>query len=168
MPLINCPECDEKISDKAATCPNCGYPIQPNAGIGFWRGYEWRSEAELFGLPFVHIAFGRDRRTGKILVAKGIIAIGQFGFGLITIAQFGVGLLFGLGQFMFGFVTIAHFALGIYFGLGQFATGITAIGQFALGYYVRAQLGFGKHIWSSMIKDPMAIEYFRSLWRLGQ
>ena len=27
MALINCPECGKQISDKAATCPNCGYPI---------------------------------------------------------------------------------------------------------------------------------------------
>lgn len=28
MALINCPECSHNISDKAFTCPNCGYPIQ--------------------------------------------------------------------------------------------------------------------------------------------
>ncbi|SHO50614.1 zinc-ribbon domain-containing protein [Anaerocolumna xylanovorans] len=27
MALINCPECNKEISDKAASCPNCGYPI---------------------------------------------------------------------------------------------------------------------------------------------
>ena len=27
MPLINCPECNKEISNKAASCPNCGYPI---------------------------------------------------------------------------------------------------------------------------------------------
>lgn len=27
MSLINCPECGKEISDKATTCPNCGYPI---------------------------------------------------------------------------------------------------------------------------------------------
>ena len=28
MALINCPECDKQISDKAKTCPNCGFPIE--------------------------------------------------------------------------------------------------------------------------------------------
>lgn len=28
MALINCPECSHSVSDKAFTCPNCGYPIQ--------------------------------------------------------------------------------------------------------------------------------------------
>ncbi len=27
MALINCPECGTEISDKAKSCPNCGYPI---------------------------------------------------------------------------------------------------------------------------------------------
>lgn len=27
MAMINCPECGKEISDKAATCPNCGCPI---------------------------------------------------------------------------------------------------------------------------------------------
>ena len=29
MALINCPECGKQISDKAPTCPDCGYPINP-------------------------------------------------------------------------------------------------------------------------------------------
>ena len=28
MALINCPECDRKVSDSADTCPNCGYNIK--------------------------------------------------------------------------------------------------------------------------------------------
>ena len=27
MPLINCPECGTEVSDKAAACPACAYPI---------------------------------------------------------------------------------------------------------------------------------------------
>ncbi len=32
MALINCPECNKEISDKAISCPHCGYPIdiKPN------------------------------------------------------------------------------------------------------------------------------------------
>lgn len=28
---IECPECELQISDKARTCPHCGYPLQPDA-----------------------------------------------------------------------------------------------------------------------------------------
>ena len=31
MPLVECPDCQKRVSDRAPTCPNCGYPI---AGIG--------------------------------------------------------------------------------------------------------------------------------------
>ncbi len=27
MALINCPECNKEISDKAVSCPNCGFPV---------------------------------------------------------------------------------------------------------------------------------------------
>jgi len=27
MALINCPECKQEISDKAISCPNCGFPL---------------------------------------------------------------------------------------------------------------------------------------------
>ncbi len=26
--LIACPECAKQVSDKAAACPNCGYPVE--------------------------------------------------------------------------------------------------------------------------------------------
>jgi hypothetical protein len=29
MALINCDECGKEVSDKAASCPNCGAPIAP-------------------------------------------------------------------------------------------------------------------------------------------
>lgn len=33
MALINCPECGKEISDKAASCPNCGCPIEKTANV---------------------------------------------------------------------------------------------------------------------------------------
>lgn len=30
MPLINCPECEKEVSNKAISCPNCGSPISPS------------------------------------------------------------------------------------------------------------------------------------------
>jgi len=169
MALINCPECGAEISEKAMSCPKCGHPMKAMddlTGIKryLWRGFEWKSKTEILGWPLIHIAVGRNKETGKLLVAKGIIAIGQFGIGLITIAQFGIGILFGFGQFVGGLLAVGQFALGVYFGLGQFATGIIAIGQFAFGRYVLAQLGYGEHVWSTRVRDPQAIGYFKNLW----
>ncbi len=162
MALILCPECKKEVSTEAGTCPHCGYPLKPMV-TGFRRrfGFQWKSHAEVFGWPLIHVAIGRDPTTGKLFVAKGVIAIGQFGFGLITIAQFGVGFLFGFGQFVTGTFAIGQFALALLFGLGQFATGTTAIGQVAYGKYVLAQTGFGEFVWSSKIRDARAIEHFK-------
>jgi hypothetical protein len=30
MALINCPECVKEISNKAASCPFCGFPVEDN------------------------------------------------------------------------------------------------------------------------------------------
>jgi hypothetical protein len=31
MPLIQCPECNHSVSDKAVACPNCGFPLEPES-----------------------------------------------------------------------------------------------------------------------------------------
>ena len=38
MALINCPECGKEVSDKAGTCPNCGYPLKKNKGTPSFTG----------------------------------------------------------------------------------------------------------------------------------
>ncbi len=177
-----CPGCGFEVKRRDRVCPRCGVQIEEafekgeSRLAGFFEnrakterrlawGYEYKSEAEIFGWPVIHVAFGKDAETGKIIVAKGIIAIGQFGVGLFTIAQIGLGLIFGLGQCVAGIVAVGQFALGIYFGLGQFATGLTAIGQFALGRYVLSQMGLGEYVWSTKRRDPEAVEHFTNLWQ---
>lgn len=42
--LLNCPECQLQVSDKATTCPHCGYPLQ---SVYTERKPEWlKSEIE--------------------------------------------------------------------------------------------------------------------------
>ena len=144
MVLIQCEECGAEMSDKAFMCPKCGLPAKdykmpPFVGY-YWLGYEWKSQAEILGIPLVHVAIGWNRKTGRLHLAKGIIAIGQFGIGLVTIAQFGIGFLLAMGQFVGGTYAIGQFALGLVFGLGQFATGAKAIGQFTYGRNILSQL----------------------------
>lgn len=161
MPLTQCRECQKEISSEARNCPHCGAPFPARKR---WKGsgFEWKSKQTFYGYPLIHVAFGRDAQN-RIRVAKGIIAVGQFGIGLITFAQFGVGVLFGLGQFILGLTGVAQFAITGLFGIGQFATGYIAIGQLALGYYALAQVGYAKFIWSPDVKDPEAVEVFRQL-----
>jgi hypothetical protein len=156
MALIKCQECNELVSDQAFMCPKCGHPKKTIPVAGFFHfGYQWKSKTEFAGIPLVHIAFGFDKKTGKLLVAKGIIAIGQFAMGIITVAQFGIGVLFGLGQFITG-----------YFAVGQFALGYIVVAQLGIGAYVLCQAGLGKYIWSVARKDQIAIEFFKNFGRL--
>jgi len=170
----NCPSCGALRRRDDRFCPWCGRefvlespPPPPTGGVPArrYRGFQWRTEAEILGWPVIHVAFGKDSVTGKVLVARGWIAIGQFGVGLITVAQVGVGALFGFGQCVVGFVCVGQFALGALFGLGQFATGQTAIGQIALGEYILAQIGWGKYMWTMKVKDPEAMAHFTALWQ---
>jgi hypothetical protein len=161
MSLTLCRECKKEVSPNAAMCPSCGAPKPADPEWNGW-GFDWKSQATFYGWPLVHISVGKDK-NGKLRVAKGWIAIGQFGIGAVTIAQFGIGVIFGLGQFMLGIVAVAQFAVALLFGLGQFATGYIAIGQIAVGYYALCQAGFATHLWSQKFKDPEAVRFFKQL-----
>lgn len=116
-----CRECKHEVSELAMACPNCGAPFPAREKWDGW-GFEYKSGLAIFGLPLVHISFKyRPNRTP--VVAKGILAIGQFACGLVTISQFGIGVV-SVSQF-----TVAGFALA----------------QFALGYSITAQMGLYVH-----------------------
>ena len=84
--------------------------------------FEFRSKQEINGWPLIHINFGTHPETGRPLVAKGIVAIGNIAFGVVSI-----------GAAAFGVVSLAGFGLGIV-SLGGFVIGIVALGAVALGY----------------------------------
>ena len=121
-----CRECQHEISEQATACPSCGapFPAKPK-----WDGYgfEYKSEANFFGLPVLHISF--KYRPNRVPVpAKGVIAIGQFACGFVTISQFGVGLVsisqftiaaYALAQFAFAYSLIAQLGVYIHEGHGQ-------------------------------------------------
>jgi len=113
-----CRECRHEISEQAMVCPHCGAPYPAKEKWDGW-GFEYKSNLTFLGLPFVHISF-KYRPNRVPVVAKGIIAIGQFACGVFTISQFGIGV-FSLSQF-----TIAAYALA------QFAAAYSLIAQFGL------------------------------------
>ncbi len=128
--MKQCRECRHDVSEQALACPHCGAPYPAREKWDGW-GFEYKSKAMMFGLPLVHISF-RYRSNRTPVVAKGIIAIGQFGLGIINISQFGIGL-FSISQF-----TIAGYALA------QFAVAYSLIAQFGLYLY----RGHGQLVWS--------------------
>lgn len=158
MVLVACRECQHDVSNVARACPQCGAPF-PARSIWNGTGTDWKTQTTICGYPLIHIAFGRDAR-GKLRVAKGVIAIGQFAIGLITIAQFGIGILFGFGQFLLAATAVAQLALTPVLGIGQFATGYIALGQVALGYYALGQVAYGVYAWGVNHPNPEALAFF--------
>ncbi len=161
MSMYPCRVCTQMVSVEAEFCPHCGAK-KPANHLYNGTGIDYKSDIELFGYPLIHIAFGKDRE-GHLRVAKGIIAIGQFGIGLITFAQFGIGILFGFGQLIIGLTAIAQVAITLLFGVGQVATGYIAVGQIVVGYYGLAQTGLAKYIWTAKYKDLEAVMFFNRL-----
>jgi hypothetical protein len=84
--------------------------------------FEFRSKEEINGWPLIHINIGSNPETGRPLVAKGVVAIGNIAFGVVSI-----------GAAAFGVVTLAGFGLGVV-SLASLAIGIVALGAVALGY----------------------------------
>ena len=156
--MVACRECGSEVSQTARTCPQCKAPF-PGRPQWHGTGYEWKSQTTIWGYPLVHVAYGRDAR-GKLRVAKGVIAMGQFGIGLITLAQFGIGLLFGFGQCVLALTAVAQVAITPMLGIGQVATGYIAIGQLAIGYYALGQMAYAVYGWSLNQRDAVALEFF--------
>lgn len=121
-----CRECKREVSEQATFCPQCGAPYPARSSWDGW-GFEYKSALTLAGIPFVHISF-KYRPNRAPVVARGIIAIGQFGCGVVCIAQFGVGVFcisqfalagFALAQFAAAYSLIAQFGVYIAEGRGQ-------------------------------------------------
>jgi hypothetical protein len=115
--MKTCRECKHNISEQALSCPHCGTPSPAKDQWTGW-GYEYKSKLTFFGLPFVHISF-KYRPNRMPVVAKGVIAIGQFACGIVTISQFGIG----------------------FFSISQFTIAAYALAQFGIAYSLIAQIG---------------------------
>lgn len=149
MALVACPECKAQISDQAPACPHCGRPQKKS----FRRpGYEYRSKRMVGKRPLVHVAVGFHPETGKLMVARGFIAIGIFARGFIAIGSFAMGVVTFAGVGL-GLLTFAGVALGLLaaagglavgaVAVGGAAVGVVAIGGVAIGYYALGGLAIG-------------------------
>jgi DNA-directed RNA polymerase subunit RPC12/RpoP len=89
MALIKCPECGREISDKAAACPECAYPIKAltiEATAKRWKALE------LFGALAVVI--------GVVWIIAGSLAqTEEYVFSALVLTSLGL-LLYFVARFM--------------------------------------------------------------------
>lgn len=154
MALVQCLECGNEISDKAVMCPMCGYSSR--GGTGSFYCFEYVSKRKLFGLPLVHIIMGPalDPATGKVRIAKGIIAIGGIAMGWLALGGVALGLIAFGGVGIGLLAALGGLAISGGFSSGGLAIGAIAVGGCAVGYYAIGGGAFGVHALGSNAQDP--------------
>jgi hypothetical protein len=132
--MTPCRECKHEVSEQAIACPKCGAPYPAREKWDGW-GFEYKSGMHVIGLPLVHISF-KYRPNHTPVVARGVIAIGQFAYGILTISQFGIGVVsisqftiagFAIAQFAAAYSLLAQIGVFIHHGHGQIVTSITEL-----------------------------------------
>ncbi|HPE03886.1 MAG TPA: hypothetical protein PK101_04650, partial [Thauera sp.] len=113
-PMAPCRVCTKDVARDAVACPHCGAPYPAKLEWDGW-GYEYKSDAEILGIPLLHVSF-KYRPNRMPVPARGIIAIGQFGFGIVNISQFGIGL-FSRDTLLMSAMLLPLVPVGVWLGL---------------------------------------------------
>ena len=130
MPDIPCRQCAQPVDAHTAVCPHCHAP-RPAVREWHGEGFEWRSQAQWFGVPAIHVAFGNGA-DGRPRVARGVIAVGQRAMGGVAVGIVATGFIavgvVGIGVFSFGVVAVAAGAAVGVNALAPLAFGVVAAG----------------------------------------
>ena len=135
------------------------------------RGWDlnYRSKAEWFGLPLLHVTSGLDPATGRERLAKGIIAIGGRAKGVVAFGGVACGgIAFGgmatgviaVGGLAIGVISYGGLALALAAAVGGLAIAAIAIGGAAIGYFSYGGGAYGAHALGANARDPKAMDFF--------
>lgn len=107
------------------------------------RTFEYKSEKMVWGVPLVHIHFGKAKGIIAIgTVAQGVIAVGFLSAGVLTCGLLTAGLLavgtIAAGLFSFGSFSVGVISFGA-FSFGIFSLGAASFGEFSFGAFARGR-----------------------------
>lgn len=108
--------------------------------IRYQRGYEYTSRIKIKGIPLVSVRF----KNHGMVVAKGIIAIGNGAVGVVSLGGISIGVI-SFGAISGGILAVGAVAVGIA-AFGAVAIGILAIGASAVGIYAAGASAVGKEV----------------------
>ena len=106
MALINCEECKKEVSDKAASCPNCGAPLQVTTEKqSLWDSISQRSGPKEVVVRGTDVGYEAQKATeGLLMIVMGLFLHPVFSFvgfwlictGLLLILGHVLGTMIGL------------------------------------------------------------------------
>jgi tRNA A-37 threonylcarbamoyl transferase component Bud32 len=155
------------VENIAATPADRHQPAGPGYRIN--SGVDYRSKATLWGLPLLHVTSGIDPQTGRVRVAKGIIAIGDRAKGVVAFGGLAMGgFAFGgmaIGVFAFGggalgLVSVGGGVIALLAAIGGGAIAPIALGGGAIGYLAFGGGAIGVHVMDAATRDPLAMQFF--------
>ena len=133
-------------------------------------GFEYRSKAEIFGWPLLHVVSGPDPQTGRKRIAKGVIAVGDIAIGGLAFGGVACGIFaFGgasVGLFAFGgaalglLLAMGGAAIGTGLSIGGLAVGMIAMGGIAVGGFGYGGVAFAGRAISARTMDQDAVRLF--------
>jgi len=72
MAMINCPDCKREVSDKATSCPGCGYPLQQAQQernlSDLLIGKRWQARSQTLGGSILEVMFMPNGKFNGLLM----------------------------------------------------------------------------------------------------
>ncbi len=138
-------------------------PAQPG-----WQ-VDYKTKAHIGGWPWVHVAYGQDTATGKMRVARGVIAIGNMAQGVVAIGSIAMGAFafgglafggFAYGGLALGLLAVGGGAGGLIAAAGGWAIAPIALGGMAIGVMAFGGKGVGMYVSDALTQDATAQNFF--------
>lgn len=165
----------QNAADFKSGVESAGSSVMPVQPARPWNeiNYEYRSQAEVAGWPWLHISFGKDPQTGRMRRARGVIAIGGhatgavalgvFAFGGLTWGVFSLGVL-ATGVLCGGLLSAGVLSVGLIAAQGVIALAPVALGVTAIGYLAAGVKALGIHAASSAGHVDVKAAAFGDAW----